>query len=162
MMANSKRADGYIHLLGVNGHVIQRQLDGLSHDDTLLQPDMRGNCANWILGHINVSRSSLMERLGLEPVWGETAAAIYAHDTPPITDATCPHFPLEQLMADFTAAGEQIIARLETISDEELDADISETNILAGSVSFTIWHEAYHVGQFEYLRQLTGVDDKVI
>ncbi len=27
---------------------------------------------------------------------------------------------------------------------------------------FLLWHETYHVGQMEYLRQLAGVNDKVI
>jgi uncharacterized damage-inducible protein DinB len=161
-MAQSKRAEDYIYRLQVDERTIKRQLNGLTHEDTLLQPEVRGNCINWILGHLVLSRSELMERLGLEPIWGEAETSIYDRETAPITSLDCPHLTLDRLWEDFIVAGEKLVARLETITDDELDADYTETATLGKSVNFTIWHEGYHVGQFEYLRQLTGVNDKVI
>ena len=161
-MTQSKRAADYIYRLQVDERTLHRQLNGLTNEDLLLQPEMRGNCANWVLGHLVLSRSELMERLGLAPLWSAEETAIYDRDTEPITGASSPHLSMDRLLADFKTAGEQLIARLETITDDELDAPYTETATLGRSVNFTIWHEGYHVGQFEYLRQLTGVNDKVI
>ena len=46
-----------IHDLYKTNHwVVTNQTDDLTHDDSLLQLPFRGNCLNWILGHILVSR----------------------------------------------------------------------------------------------------------
>jgi uncharacterized damage-inducible protein DinB len=161
-MANSKFADNLIYLLGVNTRVLHRQLDGLSDNDLLLQPDMRGNCFNWVLGHIINGRNSILKRLGEEPVWAEDEAGCYQRESGAITGPESPHLSMEHLLQDHQLTGDKIIARLETITDAELDEKISDDTTLGKSLSFSVWHEAYHTGQFEYLRQLTGVNDKVI
>ena len=46
-----------ITALGRNLDVIKAQTKGLSHADSLLQLPFRGNCLNWVLGHIAGTRS---------------------------------------------------------------------------------------------------------
>lgn len=157
-----KRAKEYIFRLKMNESVIQRQLEGLSNEDALLQPEPRGNCANWILGHITNGRSGLLKRLGEEPIWTEDKSDLYERESSPITGPDSPHLPLDSLWEDFKHAGELAVAKLETLTDADLDQFISEDRTLAHSINFSVWHEAYHTGQFEFLRQLTGVNDKVI
>ena len=55
----------------------------------------------------------------------------------------------------------QILAALERTSQESLNQPDGEGTV-GGSLSFLYWHEAYHTGQTEYLRQLAGKNDKVI
>jgi uncharacterized damage-inducible protein DinB len=48
---------------------------------------------------------------------------------------------------------------------EELAGEVQSflgTTTLGQLIFFLFWHESYHVGQPEYLRQLAGKDDKVI
>ena len=146
---------------GINYRVIQRQIEGLSHEDSLLQPPFRGNCLNWVLGHMVASRNGVLEALGQDRIWSEEEAAPYIPDSDPITGPDDPHHPFEKLVADFNQSQETIIAALEAASQADMDAVVDETSI-GERLTFLFWHEAYHVGQTEYLRQLAGKNDKVI
>ncbi|MGB1288303.1 MAG: DinB family protein, partial [Aggregatilineales bacterium] len=131
-------------------------------EDLLLQMPFRGNCGNWVLGHIVSSRNSILGFVGEDKLWGDEERALYSFDSEPITGAECPHFALEKLIADLDAAGECLIAKLESMDDSDLDENLDEKTILGDRVRFMVWHESYHTGQFEYIRQLAGKDDKVI
>ena len=51
-----------------------------------------------------------------------------------------------------------------SLDDGQLDApfDNERDDTLRKRLAFMAWHDSYHTGQTEYLRQLTGVNDKVI
>jgi uncharacterized damage-inducible protein DinB len=58
-----------------------------------------------------------------------------------------------------------LAARLQTATVEELAGEVQSflgTTTLGQLIFFLYWHESYHTGQPEYLRQLAGKDDKVI
>ncbi|MEL6306913.1 MAG: DinB family protein [Bacteroidota bacterium] len=156
----SKFIDSLVDRLKINQYIINAQLDGFSDEDALIQPAMRGNCANWILGHIIYGRNTMLERLGEETFWGEEHRVMYAFGSEAITSADSPHIAYSELMPLLESTLETIIACLEKMTEEDLDAPIRDTT-LGESFSFLVWHEAYHSGQFEYLRQLTGADDQV-
>lgn len=151
---NSQRAKHFIANLQRHEGILDAQLDGLTDHDLLLQPQPRGNCANWILGHITNARSGMLKALKEEPLWGEEERAIYGRGSEPITGVESPHLAMERLLNDYKEAGRRVIARLEAISDEELDGQYNEKSSLAEWMNFLVWHESYHIGQFEYLRQL--------
>jgi hypothetical protein len=161
-MAASQRAADFIHRLRINSSVIHQQLEGLTDADLLLQPAFRGNCANWVLGHITGERGYMLDLLGVESLIDKRDYAMYERDSAPITGPDSPHLPMARLLADFDAAGTAILALFEAITDETLAMPAVDDRALGYMLNFIIWHEAYHVGQFEYLRQITGVDDKVI
>ena len=56
-----------INLFEINLHVVRRQTEGLSHEDSLIQPPFRGNCLNWVLGHIVATRNQIMTLLESQP-----------------------------------------------------------------------------------------------
>ena len=58
-----------------NLSVMKRQLAGLTHEDCLQQPASRGNCMNWVLGHIADARNSVLRMLGQETVLTKEEAA---------------------------------------------------------------------------------------
>jgi len=60
---------------GLTYRVIKRQLEGVTHEESLVQPPFRGNCLNWVLGHIVVSRATVLTTLGEIPPWSEAEAA---------------------------------------------------------------------------------------
>ena len=47
-----------------NTWVILKQVEGLTHEDSLIQPPFRGNCLNWVLGHIADNRNTMLRFAG--------------------------------------------------------------------------------------------------
>ena len=140
------------------------QIEGLSDAECLLQPAVRGNCINWILGHILLSRGNVLESLGQDAVIDSSILDLYDTDSVPITEESEGVFKLDQLITLFDESQEMINETLSTISDQDwLEKEINERgNKQWERIEFLSWHENYHVGQLEYLRQLAGTDDKVI
>jgi uncharacterized damage-inducible protein DinB len=153
-----------VDLFDVNLWVIKKQLDGLTHADSLLQLPFRGNCLNWVLGHIVASRDGILKLLGESPIWSEEESAAYGRGTEPITCDGDVH-SLEKLLNDLDRSQNILIAALGRIPQEELEKTIETfrgERTLGNHVAFLLWHEGYHVGQLELLRQLAGKDDSVI
>jgi len=150
--------------LRVNFIVLGKQTAGLSHEDSLRQPVPRGNCLNWVVGHIALHREFMMQNLGIEAEVGEGALARYAKDSAPIVEDSEHVLQLDDLIAIIGRQQDRIMAALESIPEAELaqPAPLNESKTVAGHVLFLAWHEGYHLGQTELLRQLAGTDDKVI
>lgn len=148
-----------------NKIVIDRQVEGLSHDDSLLQPEARGNCLNYVLGHMMSSRETVMKMLDLEPLMTADEKTRYGSDAEPIAEDGKHVLRLERLMELLAESNEMIVGKILQLSTEELEQDVQlgeSAATLGQRLEFFGWHEAYHVGQTEYLRQLAGTDDKVI
>ena len=144
--------------------IIKLQTDGLSHEDSILQPPFRANCLNWVLGHIIVGRETALKHLGQAPVWDETQGSRYVTGSEPITSPEIA-LPLETLLSSLDRSQQRILAALEQTAPEHLAAPVESRGserplgqVLAG----LHWHETYHTGQLELLRQLAGKDDAII
>lgn len=154
--------ENLIEILQRNQSIITQQANGLTHEDSLLQLPFRGNCFNWVLGHITSSRNSMLKTLRSELFWGEDEIAVYERGSLPITDGA-QALPFERLLADFCATGERVTSALKSASPDLLAAPAGIRNWnVARHIRFLAWHETYHVGQTEFLRQLAGKNDQVI
>jgi len=143
--------------------VIERQTEGISHEDSLLQPPFQGNCMNWVLGHLLFERQHVLKNLGLEAMLPDEVVARYAFDSDPITSDSPDVIRLPDLLSNLKEAGSQIAEGLHSIDDQKWNSVIDENGTkLWERIEFLAWHEGYHVGQLELLRQLTGKNDKVI
>ena len=151
--------DIIIRYFKLNHQVLRMQTKGLSHEDSLLTPPFRSNCLNWVLGHIVTYRGQALTWLGGEPVWDEERSAAYDRESEPLLAQDA--LQLEQLLADLEVSQERLEAALTGLTAEDLERPVDDRT-LAQRLTFAYWHEAYHTGQTELLRQLTGVDDKVI
>jgi len=144
--------------------IIHLQTDGLTHSDSLLQPPFRGNCLNWVLGHIVAGRNTVLKLLGEPPIWSAEDIARYESESEPITrDEQA--LPLDGLLRDLDQSQQQITAALERMIPEALAAVVpfrGGEQPVAQAVAGQHWHETYHTGQLELLRQLAGTDDAVI
>ena len=147
-----------------NTWVISRQVAGLTHDDSLIQPPVRGNCLNWVLGHIAVHRDHILSSLGEEKILGEEAGARYERGSQPIVADGEGVMPLEALRDAINRGQERIATALAKATEDDLAKMLSDggTTSVAKHVRFLFWHESYHTGQTEILRQLAGTDDQVI
>ena len=145
--------------------IIKAQTEGLSHADSLLQLPFRGNCLNWVLGHIADNRSTMLRLLGEEAILSEAHSARYGYNSEPVCGDADDILTLEQLLTALEQSQSTLAARLQQITAEELareEQSFLGTTTLGQLIFFLYWHETYHAGQPEYLRQLAGKDDKVI
>ena len=151
-------------MLAQNLKVIGLQTEGLTHADSMLQLPFRGNCLNWVLGHIVVSRDYMLRIAGAEPLWDEESGKMYGFGSEPMK-ADDEVVPMETILADLQRSQERLATALAALNDEQqLDAPFENErdDTLRQRLAFMTWHDSYHTGQTEYLRQLTGTDDKVI
>lgn len=136
--------------------LIHRLTNGLSHADSLVQPPFEANCLNWVVGHIIAGRNEALGFLEMEPVWGEEELARYRTGSPAITGPE-QALTLERLLADLDLSQERIAAVLGNASADTLAA-VVETRFgprpLGEHLAGLHWHETYHLGQLELLRQL--------
>ncbi len=150
-----------------NCGVIRAQAESVTHEQSLLQPPIRGNCMNWVVGHIVQSRDRMLRLVGLPMLWTPEQIARYERDSAPILDGH-DALPFEKMLADLAVQQGHLNARLQTITRDELDAIGVEaikgitTWTVAEWLQFLLWHETYHLGNLEILRQLAGKNDKVI
>ena len=154
----------YANMFRRNHWVINQQIKGLSHEDSLLQLPFRGNCLNWVVGHILDSRNELMVHLG-EPAFMTTEqTAVYTRGTEPITGEGPDVIPFDSLLEMLESSQTNLVECLKRMPPETLETIIDEESgrQLIDRVEFYNWHETYHVGQLEYLRQLAGTDDSII
>jgi uncharacterized damage-inducible protein DinB len=145
------------------GWVIARQTEGLTHADSMLQLPFRSNCLNWVLGHVAASRDDTIELLGGTPVLREDEAELYQRESEPLTEPD-KAVQLARLLDALTQQEERIVVALQAAEADALQAYIGDegTRTLGDHLEFLHWHETYHVGQLEILRQLAGTDDAII
>jgi uncharacterized damage-inducible protein DinB len=151
--------------LGRNLDIIKAQTKGLSHADSLLQLPFRGNCLNWVLGHIAGNRDAIVQSLGEEPILSEAQLARYGYGSEPVNGEEEGILELAELLATLESAQKRIAARLAGLTQDDLATEVESflgTTTLAQLLFFLYWHESYHVGHTEILRQLAGKDDAVI
>ena len=145
--------------IGYAAHALRVNTADLTHQDSLVQPSTGGNCLNWVVGHIVVSRNRILEILGREPVWNDERASRYARSTEPIVGDDDTVAPFDEILAAYEAAQQEIVDGLSEMSPEELSVlepwfgeDAPKAVVLAGLV----FHETYHVGQTGVLRRVAG------
>ncbi|NIM94778.1 MAG: hypothetical protein GTO18_13845 [Anaerolineales bacterium] len=143
--------------------MISNQTEGLTHHDSLLQLPFRGNCMNWVLGHIMVYRDLVLQMLGEETLLDEREKSLYKKESEPITDEETA-VPLERLLSVLQESEERLVTALEEVTSEgwEANAEQGDEYSVGEWIEFLEWHENYHVGQLEILRQLAGKDDAII
>lgn len=113
----------------------------------------------WITGHLVSTRYTLSTVLGLTdrepyPELFETGKGIQ-------DDMDYPS--IDNLIAGWEDFSEKIIDRLESLTEDELQADppiqtpIGD-NTLRGFITFICHHEAYHIGQLSILKRHFGYE----
>jgi uncharacterized damage-inducible protein DinB len=149
-----------------NVEIVKMQAAGLSQADSLVQLPFRSNCFNWVLGHLLSNRRTVLRLLGDEQTIPEAQIARYEYGSEPVTGEEEGVLSVETLLALLDKAQAQIARRLDTISDEELARPMlpfgTRERTLGEWLFFFYFHDCYHVGQTEILRQAAGKNDKII
>ena len=90
---------------------------------------------------------------------------IYNRDSEPVIAEGAGVIHLERMLELLSHGQERIAAGLADLDIEDYSRDVKVGNqkiTLGERLFFLYFHETYHVGQTEFLRQLAGKDDKVI
>ena len=146
--------------------VVKLNVEGLSHEDSLIQPRPGGNCLNWVVGHLLAIYHHALPLLGQAPVMPRNVLKRYDRGSPPILDAA------EAVdFAELTSAWDECSRRFETglasLTAEALAAPAprspaNDPNETIGSLLSTIsWHQAYHCGQTGILRRAAGKEGAI-
>lgn len=146
-------------------HAGMANTDGISHEESLANPEPAGSCANWIMGHLTLSYEQALPFLGQEPVLPEGALERYRRGSAPLAvDAEAVDFG--ELRDAFDEAASRFEAGLENLTPAALSrtqnfhGGKSETT-LAKYLNFTLFHQAYHVGQLGVLRRIVGKEGAI-
>jgi uncharacterized damage-inducible protein DinB len=142
-----------------NHLTVNRNLDGISHEDSVLQPAPGGNCINWVVGHMLITRNSIHRLLGLTPAWEDEKVNRYQRGSAPITDAGAA-VSLETLLERWRSSHQDVVDALMSASDEML-SEMAGEEAVAIQLAFLAFHESYHAGQLGVLRRLTGRDGAI-
>jgi uncharacterized damage-inducible protein DinB len=148
-----------------NLQIIQAQTKGLAHEQSLLQPPFRGNCLNWVLGHILGGRDDVLNALGAEKVLNPQQAKRYGYGSQPICRDEEGILRMERILELLQISQERLNKALQTVTE----ATLAEERVMgpfrepcSELVMQLFAHDSYHTGQTDILRQLAGTNDKVI
>ena len=149
-----------------NIQIIKMQTEGLTNQDSLIQLPFRSNCLNWVVGHVLANRCNILALLGAEDLRPELNLDHYERESDPISGNEAGVIPLEDLVNYLEESQQRLGAALENETEASLQRlapyrDRPEKE-LAFWLFFLYFHDCYHVGQTEILRQAAGTDDKVI
>lgn len=145
---------------------INRNLQDLTHQDSLVQPNGGGNCLNWVLGHVIVSRNLVLMLAGATPVLTGEHVAGYQRGSHP--EGTEKFLDLATLRGFLDDSQKQLIPALAALSDDALNRAVPEqyrrpplTGSLGDALIRLHYHEGYHNGQIGLLRRLAGKEGAI-
>ena len=141
--------------------VVRMNADGVTHDESLAQPQPAGNCMNWVVGHLICVYNNVLPMLGQEPVLGKEALKRYDRGTPALAEAAEAQ-PWDTLLAAWDQASERVDAGLASLTAEKLDAPAPRSprnnpnETVRSLLGLFFFHQAYHAGQTGLLRRMAG------
>ncbi len=148
-----------------NYYVITRQTHTITHNESMLEPPFRGNTMNWVVGHIILGRDEALHLLDAKPVMPHPLN-IQTYETGSNPDnVTNKHLPFNRLLEMLKDSQKRLEHALEKIPNASFASKIMTQQgerTLQEALNDLHWHETYHVGQLELLRQLAGRNDSVL
>ncbi|MFZ4929227.1 hypothetical protein [Chryseobacterium sp. Mn2064] len=128
-------------------YVITLNIDGITHEESMIFPNGEANCMNWILGHLIYIRNAFLNILDEESVWDREKFSCYNRDEIPLNRKD-ELISFEELKSYLKQSQDKLITKLSSLEsfDSEKIKDISTLSL----------HEIYHSGQLGYLRRILG------
>lgn len=148
----------------MNAFIAQRNLDGITHEESLVRAAPTGNHINWLVGHVVATRCMLLPSLHQQPVWGEETLALYRRGSSGAVDAN--YLPFDDVVRAFGETYERIVEGVASLTDEELAAPAPFSpgggpETLGSLLTKSTVHEGYHLGQTAILRRVVGKEGAI-
>jgi len=157
--------DDYAKMLSGEHEIMLNQTDGLTHEDSLIQPQPGGNCLNWVMGHLVENLVEILNILGGDLPPDLPDLSHYGYGSEPIHGDEAGVINLQVLMNAYGRLTKGITDRLDRMMESDFDEEIDfwQGQARRGYVAFFyFFHHSYHLGQLEQLRNLAGRTEKVI
>ncbi len=157
--------EDYAKMLSGELEILKQQVADLTHTDSLLQPQPGGNCLNWVMGHLVGNLVEIQNVLGGEVPRDLPDLDHYGFGSDPVREDEDGVIPLQTLIDTYTQLTKMVIDRLGQMSEADFDEEIDfwQGKARRGYVAFFyFFHNTYHIGQLEQLRNLAGRTEKVI
>jgi uncharacterized damage-inducible protein DinB len=140
---------------------VRKNVEGLTHADSLVQPLPDGNRLNWVMGHLVLVDQRMLRRVGLPQVMPEDALARYSRGTPPLQESD-EATDFRTLVDAWNMSQPRLDAGLDALTPAALESLAGATP--AGKPTDTVrtllttlaFHQAYHAGQTGVLRRMAG------
>jgi hypothetical protein len=142
-------------------NVVRLNLEGISHEQSLIQPKPAGNCSNWVVGHLVTVYNKVLPLLEQTPVESAGDLDRYARGSSALTRAS-EAVALPALVGAWEEACVRVDAglaalpprRLEMLVPDSPTGDPDET--MGSLLAVVLFHQAYHAGQLGILRRIAG------
>lgn len=143
-----------IESFGTTTWLATKFADGMSHEQSTAPPPFRANSFNWVLGHIVVGRDRALDALDATRALDERERVIYETGSKPVSATTA--LDLERLIEALEQTQDALQRALSMTSDEQMQAifDADKGVTVGQRLEGLHWHETYHLGQLEILRQV--------
>jgi hypothetical protein len=148
------------HQAGMIRAVVGMNIEGITHEESLIQPQPNGNTLNWVLGHLVCIYNKALPLLGQEPVMDAGRLAHYDRGSAPLDPAKA--LDLHELAAAWAQVADRVDAGLGELSGDTLDrpAPFSPSGnpdeTVRSLINTLLFHHSYHAGQLGLLRRIAG------
>ena len=135
-----------------NQNIIEKNLNGISHQESMIFPNGESNSMNWIFGHLIFVRNSFLQIIGEKPVWNNDDFPFYNRGVKPVQ--------LQDQFLDFETLKtyfRETQNRLNLAFEKRNDFSADYISDLAG----LSLHEIYHSGQLGYIRRILGKEGAI-
>jgi uncharacterized damage-inducible protein DinB len=146
---------------------LRLNVDGLTHEDSLIQPQPGGNCLNWVVGHlVRTYNNFLLPLVGQEALFSTEALNRYARGSAELREAS-EALPLEELLAAWDETSKRVVAGLAAVTPETLDKPApfsprkNPDETVRSLLTILVFHQAYHCGQTGLLRRMAGKEGAI-
>ncbi|HKV11355.1 MAG TPA: DinB family protein [Thermoanaerobaculia bacterium] len=146
--------------------VVCKNVEGVTQEESLIQPQPGGNCLNWVVGHLLCIYNKALPRLGQQPVEDAGDLKRYDRGAPPLENPA-EALEIAKLLAGWDEATRRVDAGLAGLTAEILDQPVPQSpsgnpNETVRSLLTTIFfHQAYHSGQTGVLRRIAGKEGAI-
>ena len=140
-----------------------RFTEGINQAESLLIPPVAGNCMNWVLGHMLENRDTALNLLGQPSVLSERETQTYRRGSEALVEPGAAT-DIAVLMAKMDDSYASLITVIQALPEGGLDQEVDFHGMkpLGEVLYFLQWHETFHLGQLDPLRQLAGRTEKII
>ena len=119
-----------------------------------------------MVGHLVTNRCNILELLDAEDIRPEIDLDHYERESDPVLTNDDRVLPLADLLMHLEETQKRLSKALERETPESLQRLVPYRTRPEQQLSywllFLFFHDSYHVGQTEILRQAAGTDDKII
>jgi len=151
---------------GMIDEVLRINVEGITHEESLIQPRPGGNCLNWVVGHLLWTYNYNLPVLDQQPVVEEGVLERYARGKPPFKNGD-EVIPFEEVMRIWVDSDKAVKTGLNNLMIDQLDQPAKrhpndESNeTIRERITGVLFHQSYHVGQTALLRRLIGKDGAI-